>query len=194
MIFGGTFGLFLGLFVAQLLGYAFHGLQNSAVRISISVILSCVFGYIGLVLGGKKALSFWQCPPAEKEFLPYAEALTAYKEKLWTIGKPRNKKRRYVHTLSGRKIEADRGKSAHRGQVLSWQIQGTVADILNAACLKIIGLESSKHWKLCFPVHDAAYVIGTPEQAAEIGAIMETEAKRLKQPLSVEIKTYKAGI
>ena len=58
VIFGGTFGLFLGLFVAQLLGYAFHGLQNSAVRISISVILSCVFGYIGLVLGGKKVEEF----------------------------------------------------------------------------------------------------------------------------------------
>ncbi|UCG14980.1 MAG: PIN domain-containing protein [Deltaproteobacteria bacterium] len=58
VIFGGTFGLFLGLLMAQLLGYAFSGLQNSAIRISISVILSCVFGYIGLVLGGKKVEEF----------------------------------------------------------------------------------------------------------------------------------------
>jgi len=58
VIFGGTFGLLLGLLVAQLLGYAFSGLQNSAVRISISVILSCIFGYIGLVLGGKKVEEF----------------------------------------------------------------------------------------------------------------------------------------
>lgn len=58
VIFGGTFGLFLGLVIAQLLGYAFSGLQNSAVRISISVILSCVFGYMGLVLGGKKVEEF----------------------------------------------------------------------------------------------------------------------------------------
>jgi len=58
VIFGGTFGLFLGLIIAQLLGYAFSGLQNSAVRISISVILSCVFGYMGLVLGGKKVEEF----------------------------------------------------------------------------------------------------------------------------------------
>jgi len=98
-----------------------------------------------------------------------------------------------VNTLSGRKIEADRGKAAHRGKILAWQIQGTVADILNAACLKIIELESSKHWKLCFPEHDAAYVIGTPEQAAEIGQIMETEAARLNQPLSVTVKIFKAG-
>jgi uncharacterized protein YacL len=58
VIIGGTFGLFLGLIIAQLLGYAFSGLQNSAIRISISVILSCVFGYIGLVLGGKKVEEF----------------------------------------------------------------------------------------------------------------------------------------
>jgi uncharacterized protein YacL len=58
VIFGGTFGLFLGLVIAQLLGYAFSGLQNSTIRISISVILSCVFGYIGLVLGGKKVEEF----------------------------------------------------------------------------------------------------------------------------------------
>ncbi len=141
----------------------------------------------------KTALSFWQCPPAEKEFMQYAEALTAYKEKLWTIGKPRNKKRRYVHTLTGRKIEADRGRAAHRGKVLAWQIQGTVADILNAACLKIIEQETSKGWKLCAPLHDAAYVIGTAEQAEEIKEIMEAEAARLKQPLSVTVETFKAG-
>jgi uncharacterized protein YacL len=58
VIFGSTLGLFLGLVIAQLLGYAFSGLQNSAIRISISVILSCIFGYIGLVLGGKKVEEF----------------------------------------------------------------------------------------------------------------------------------------
>jgi uncharacterized protein YacL len=54
VILGGTFGLVLGLVVAQLLGYIFSGLQNNAIRVSASVILSCTFGYIGLVLGGKK--------------------------------------------------------------------------------------------------------------------------------------------
>lgn len=58
VIFGATLGLLLGLVIAQLLGYAFSALQNSAIRISISVILSCVFGYIGLVLGGKKVEEF----------------------------------------------------------------------------------------------------------------------------------------
>ncbi len=119
-------------------------------------------------------------PARRKVFMPYAEDLTAYKEKLWAIGKPRSKKRRFVNTLSGRKIEADRGKAAYRGQILSWQIQGTVADILNAACLKIIEQEPSKGWKLCFPEHDSVYVIGAPEHAEEIGKLLESEAARLK--------------
>jgi uncharacterized protein YacL len=54
VILGGTFGLVLGLLVALLLGYVFSGLQSPGIRISASVILSCTFGYIGLVLGGKK--------------------------------------------------------------------------------------------------------------------------------------------
>jgi uncharacterized protein YacL len=58
VIFGGTFGLVLGLVIAQLMGFAFSALQNSSIRISISVILSCVFDYIGLVLGGKKVEEF----------------------------------------------------------------------------------------------------------------------------------------
>jgi uncharacterized protein YacL len=54
VILGGTFGLVLGLVIAQLLGYIFSGLQHPGIRISVYVILSCTFGYIGLVLGGKK--------------------------------------------------------------------------------------------------------------------------------------------
>jgi len=141
----------------------------------------------------KASLRLWNCPQAEAVFLPFAEALTAYKEKLWTIGAPRNKKRRFVNTLTGRKIEADRGNAAHRGQILAWQTQGTVADVLNAACLRILELETSKGWKLCFPEHDACYVVGTPEQATEIGQIMKDEAERLTLPLTVKVETFTAG-
>jgi hypothetical protein len=139
-----------------------------------------------------KALSFWNNPTAAREFKAYARALTEYKNKLWKSGEPKNNKRRYTNTLAGRKIDADRGKRVHRGQVLSWQIQGTVADILNAACLEIIEQESSRGWRLCFPEYDAAYVIGKPEQAKEVGRILEAEAARLNLPLKAMIKTYDA--
>jgi hypothetical protein len=139
------------------------------------------------------ALSFWNCPPAESVFLPYAAALTTYKERLWTIGKPQGKRRRHVHTMTGRKIEADRGKAPHRGQVLSWQIQGTVADVLNAATLKAVELEQSEGWRVHFPVHDALYIAGTPAQADTLRQIMEAEAHRLTLPLTVKVQTFTAG-
>lgn len=133
-------------------------------------------------------------PEAQAVFTDYAEALDRYKEKLWIAGKPKNsKQRRFVHTLGGSKIIAERGNPPHKGTVFNWHIQGTVADSLNGACLKIIELENSKGWKFCFPEHDAVYVIGTPEQAAEIKAIMEAEAARLKLPLTVRIDIYPAG-
>jgi len=141
----------------------------------------------------KAALSFWNNPEAEAAFTDYAAALTGYKERLWTIGKPHGKRRRHVHTLTGRKIEADRGNAPHRGQVLSWQIQGTVADLLNAATLKAVELEQSEKWRVLFPVHDALYIAGTPAQADTLRQLMEAEAQRLKLPLTVKVQTFTAG-
>lgn len=54
IILGGTFGLILGLFVARLIGGSFTSLQNPTVQVSVYVILCCIFGYIGTVLGSIK--------------------------------------------------------------------------------------------------------------------------------------------
>ncbi len=101
--------------------------------------------------------------------------------------------RRFVSTLAGRKIDAQRGDAPHRGRILSWQIQGTVADILNAVCLKIVGLEAETRWRLLLPVHDAVYVAGIPEDADKIRKLMEAEAKALRLPLKVTVDTYRKG-
>jgi uncharacterized protein YacL len=53
-LFGGTIGLVIGLSVAKLIGYGFIGLENDATRVTIYVILSCILGYIGMVLGSTK--------------------------------------------------------------------------------------------------------------------------------------------
>ena len=96
-----------------------------------------------------------------------------------------------MHTVTGRKIEANRAEPPHRGQILSWKIQGTVADITNAACVEIIERESSEGWQFCFPAHDSVYVIGTPEQAPEIAAILKQKAvDALNFPLLVEPEIY----
>jgi uncharacterized protein YacL len=54
LIVGGTIGLVVGLSIAKLIGYAFTSLANNTIRISIYVILSFIFGYIGMVLGSIK--------------------------------------------------------------------------------------------------------------------------------------------
>lgn len=50
----GIIGLVLGLSVAKLIGVAFSGLQNTTIGVALYVILMCVFGYIGIVLGTYK--------------------------------------------------------------------------------------------------------------------------------------------
>jgi len=50
-LFGGTLGLVIGLSVARLLGFGFIGLENHIIRVTVYVVLSCILGYIGMVLG-----------------------------------------------------------------------------------------------------------------------------------------------
>lgn len=55
IILGGTLGLFLGLGIAKLASYPFEQfLEPSTLQIPIYIFFSAIFGYIGLVLGGKK--------------------------------------------------------------------------------------------------------------------------------------------
>jgi uncharacterized protein YacL len=51
---GGTIGLVVGLFIAKLIGFSFAALQNTTISVVIYIILSCIFGYIGMVLGSIK--------------------------------------------------------------------------------------------------------------------------------------------
>jgi uncharacterized protein YacL len=54
VLLGGTIGLVVGLFIAKLVGFGFSGLQNTGISVAIFVILSCIFGYVGMVLGSIK--------------------------------------------------------------------------------------------------------------------------------------------
>ncbi|MBM4274674.1 MAG: TRAM domain-containing protein [Deltaproteobacteria bacterium] len=54
-ILGGTLGLFIGLGIAKLASYPFDKfLDLPNLQIPLYIIFSAIFGYIGLVLGGKK--------------------------------------------------------------------------------------------------------------------------------------------
>ncbi len=51
---GGTIGLVLGLFIAKLIGVGLASIQNTTISVVIYIILSCFFGYTGMVLGSIK--------------------------------------------------------------------------------------------------------------------------------------------
>lgn len=133
-----------------------------------------------------RVVEHWK-PELQKWFMSYAQELDKYKEKLWESGKPFKPLRRFVDTLGNTRIFADKGKRTHRGQLMNWHIQGTVADIINVACLEVISLENEKGWRFLFPVHDSFYVIGKEVHAKELEQIVVSKAKNLNLNLSVEV-------
>jgi len=54
VLLGGTLGLVMGLFIVKLLSFAFIGIENTTIRVASSVVLVCIFGYVGVVLGSIK--------------------------------------------------------------------------------------------------------------------------------------------
>jgi len=54
VLVGGTIGLVLGLSVVKLIGYGFTGIHNTNISVAIYIVLACIFGYIGIVLGSSK--------------------------------------------------------------------------------------------------------------------------------------------
>ncbi len=136
-----------------------------------------------------KIVRYWQ-KNAQELFMTYAEELDRYKAKLWESGKPKGKQRRFVDTLGGSRICADKGERNHKGKILNWHIQGTVADIINAASIEIFQKEQTAGWKLLFPVHDSIYVVGKVQQSVELEQVIIRNAKSLNLDLSVDVKFY----
>ena len=137
-----------------------------------------------------KIIEQWS-PVDQAKFMPYAEAIHQLREKLWTDGAPQGKgKLHFVKTLCGSIIEAERGKPPHRGQILSWYAQGTIADILNSVCLEVIKAEPHKGWRFVFPMHDAAYIIGKPEHESELKEIFLKMPQKFGINLEVDVKKY----
>ena len=54
VLIGGTLGLVVGLSIAKLIAYGFTLLEDTPIRVAIFIILSCIFGYVGMVLGSIK--------------------------------------------------------------------------------------------------------------------------------------------
>jgi len=121
---------------------------------------------------------------AQDQLRDYVEKLDVYKAGLWT----ECQKTRSVTTLTGRPIKAREGERLHPGRIMNWRIQGTVADVVNAACLSLLPSAS-----VIIPVHDAIYAI-LPSGKTELVAMAITgRAGEKGLPLKVTTDVYKSG-
>ena len=126
-------------------------------------------------------------------FYEFGKCLDEYKEQLRIRSKPRNGHRWHVHTLGRTRIEAFKYERPHRGRLFQWQVQGTVADIMNAALTDILDGEAKFGWRLLFPVHDSVYIVTRdPNHKEKITSILLESAKSLK--VLMEVKGERKGM
>jgi len=113
--------------------------------------------------------------------------LDKLKSRLWVRGKPSMKKRRHVYTLGRTLVEALKGDRTHKGDILSWLAQGTVADIINATILKILDDESTHGWRFLFQIYDSVYVACTEQgQSHILQDILEQAADKIGIKIRIE--------
>ena len=116
-------------------------------------------------------------------FIPYAEALDDYKNKLWNSGKPIGKRKASVYTLNKTKI-IDTGKKPHKGNLLNWLVQGTVADVINQTSLDLI----NQDFNYLFPVHDSFYINANKSAIDSITNILNNRLQIIGLEMDSEIK------
>ena len=116
-------------------------------------------------------------------FIPYAEALDDYKNKLWNSGKPKGKRKASVYTLNKTKI-TDTGKKPHKGNLLNWLVQGTVADVINQTSLDLINQE----FNYLFPVHDSFYINANKSAIDSITNILNNRLQIIGLKMDSEIE------
>lgn len=90
-----------------------------------------------------------------------------------------------ITTMTGRFMHADPGERLHPGKVLSWRVQGTVADIINAACLRLLDIAT-----VVLPVHDAILAILPAEKASLVADAINDEAHKIGLTVRVKVQEY----
>jgi len=120
--------------------------------------------------------------PAQVVLGDYLQKLSEYKARLYADFR---KGRRSITTVTGRKIVALMGARIHRGQVMNWRVQGTIADIINPACLRIM-----KFARVVIPVHDAIYAIVPANEAGEVALAITNRAREIGLTVTVKTEVY----
>lgn len=123
-----------------------------------------------------------------------ADAVERLKERLWSKSKPRKGGRRFTTTLCGTRMEALKGESMHKGKLLSWVLQGTVADILNQATADLLAREAAGGWQVLCPVHDSVIVTAPNENTTEMEGILAAAAQKNGLQLQVRPKVMQGKL
>jgi hypothetical protein len=156
------------------------GCERAAAKVEVNKLATCS--------SACSVLAHWPVK-ARDALLPYAQAVDVYKAKIWSEGAPVvGKSRRHVVTVGGNRLETKRGEDVHKGQMLAWKLQGSVADMLNAAALRIIEGEPAEGGRFVFPCHDAVYVIGGASHRDRLESWILEEAKRCGVQMQVSYK------
>lgn len=95
-----------------------------------------------------------------------------------------------MHTLGGTLIEglSSGCKNAiHQGTLLSWLIQGTIADALNKATRELVEKESEQGWLVLFPVHDSVVMLCPDGKMSDVQEIMERAAMSIGVLLKTKV-------
>lgn len=143
----------------------------------------------------------WNLPQQDIFFHRYAKVLDDLKQEIWEESKPMGKSsRRHITTFGGTRIESYKNKPLkgskrriHGGTLLSWIIQGTVADIVNNFVKRVIEMEKHYDWQFLFQVHDSVYVRSKKLSGRLIENLMMAEAEGVSMPIKVDCKTYNSS-
>jgi hypothetical protein len=128
--------------------------------------------------------AYW---PAELRSL--FEAINLYRDYLWELWPATNEHHRQIYTLSGRMIQHDGRKRMHRGRVLSWRLQGTVADIIMPAVRKLIQAERKDELRFYCQFHDSViYATRRDVNQMQFQRHLETEIEALGIQMDIETK------
>lgn len=115
----------------------------------------------------------------------YVERLTAYKKGLFAA----SRKSRSVTTINGRCITAEKGIRLHSGIVMNWRVQGTVADIVNAACLRLMDSAIA-----LVPMHDAIYAVVASDKIELVKESIIDKAREMGLTMKVETQVHHSGL
>ena len=126
----------------------------------------------------------WHIPQTH-DLQAVVAAAEKYRQYLWEQGKPTATGRRHTVTLGGRKITANPRENMHRGKLLSWQVQGTVADIFTQALNATLDLHDRGALCFCLQLHDSIIVAMPGSESTCLADIMQKAA----QGMGIEIST-----